>query len=318
MHEPLTWVHSTVHASGVSTLKGGEEHKHNDDVNEHAVGVIMCSCAVVAAHDPSLLSPFDAQDVTAFVQEPSSHCACGQTFAAKKKQASDASAVSGPCSEPNLSYKNSMSTTIEDAIGHYLAAQQRANRRPKTIEWHKTALGLFGQYLRMECQCVLLAEMTEKHVFGWVESLHVPMARGVRRSAGTIHSYTRSAHAWCQWLVNAGSLARTPFAEIPLMKGDPPMMHPVETEEWERLLLACELSGEHRVIPEWAPARNRALLWVLYDTGIRLSEVCALRLGDVDLEQGLLMVRRNGFKGRRLPLDTRRWKRCVCMWSSIG
>ena len=79
-------------------------------------------------------------------------------------------------------------------------------------------------------------------------------------------------------------------------------MHPLETEEWERLLLACESSGEHGVIPEWAPTRNRALLWVLYDTGMRLSEACGLRLGDVDVEQGMLMVRRNGFKGRRLPL----------------
>ena len=35
---------------------------------------------------------------------------------------------------------------------------------------------------------------------------------------------------------------------------------------------------------------------------MRLSEVCALRLGDVDLVQGMLMVRRDGFKGRRLPL----------------
>ena len=44
------------------------------------------------------------------------------------------------------------------------------------------------------------------------------------------------------------------------------------------------------------------MLWVLYDTGMRLSEVCALRLGNVDLEQGMLVVRRDGFKGRRLPL----------------
>ena len=68
------------------------------------------------------------------------------------------------------------------------------------------------------------------------------------------------------------------------------------------MLLACEPPGENGVIPEWAPARNRALLRVLHDTGMRLSEACALRLGDVDLEQGMVIVRRNGFKGRRLPL----------------
>ena len=47
-----------------------------------------------------------------------------------------------------------------------------------------------------------------------------------------------------------------------------------------------------------APARNRALLSVLYDTGMHLSEVCALRLGDVDVDQGMLLLRRSGVKGR--------------------
>ncbi len=35
---------------------------------------------------------------------------------------------------------------------------------------------------------------------------------------------------------------------------------------------------------------------------MRLSEVCALRLRDVDVEQGMLVVRREQFKERRLPL----------------
>jgi integrase len=146
------------------------------------------------------------------------------------------------------------------------------------MEWHQTALGLFGQYLRTEYQVVLLAEMTERHVQGWLESLHMPTAQGVVRSDGTKHSYARSVRAWCQWLVNAGDLGRTPFTSIPLVRVEPTVMHPLETEEWERLLLACE-SSMNGVIPEWAPARNRALLWVLYDTGMRLSEACALRLG---------------------------------------
>ena len=101
------------------------------------------------------------------------------------------------------------------------------------------ALGVFGQYLRAECECVLLVEMTERHVSGWLESLCVPTVAGRERSDGTRHSYARSARAWCQWLVKTGYLRRTPFAEIPLVKVDSPMMHPLETEEWERLLLAC-------------------------------------------------------------------------------
>ena len=60
---------------------------------------------------------------------------------------------------------------MEEAIGEYLTAQQRAKRRPKTMEWHQTALRLFEQYLQTECQVLLLAEMTERHVRGWVVRL---------------------------------------------------------------------------------------------------------------------------------------------------
>jgi site-specific recombinase XerD len=44
----------------------------------------------------------------------------------------------------------------------------------------------------------------------------------------------------------------------------------------------------------YATARNRALLWVLWDTGLLVSEVCVLNLGDVDLTQGTLRVQGSG------------------------
>ena len=286
----------------VSTILVSEEHELHDEANEQAGTAIRDSCAAVSAHTPSFSSSFGAQEELASVQEPSFERASLQPSEVNQEHVSEISLVSDSSAEPIRASKNPISIMIEEAVRDYLEAQQRAERRPKTMEWHQTALGLFGQYLHTECECVLLAEVREEHVQGWVESLRVPTARGMVRSANTRRSYARSARAWCQWLVNAGYLRRTPFATFSLPKEKLPVMHPLETEEWERLLLACELSTEGRVIPEWAPARNRALLWVLHDTGMRLSEVCALCLEDVDLEQGMLLVRRNGFKGRRLPL----------------
>ncbi len=51
-----------------------------------------------------------------------------------------------------------------------------------------------------------------------------------------------------------------------------------------------------------AAARNRAILWVLYDTGIRLSELCGLRIGDFDRKHGLITVKGKGSKERRIAL----------------
>jgi len=80
------------------------------------------------------------------------------------------------------------------------------------------------------------------------------------------------------------------------------LLRPLEPEEWEQLLLACHLPKETGVLAERATARNRAILWVLFETGMRASEVCGLRLVDVDREQGILRVRGKGSQQRRLTL----------------
>lgn len=52
--------------------------------------------------------------------------------------------------------------------------------------------------------------------------------------------------------------------------------------------------------------RNRAILEMLYGTGVRLSECCRIDLTDVDLGQGLLLVRDGkGRKDRVVPLAGR-------------
>ena len=49
-------------------------------------------------------------------------------------------------------------------------------------------------------------------------------------------------------------------------------------------------------------ARDQALLWVHFDSGITVSELCALRLADLDQNAGLLRVRGKGGKERQMPL----------------
>jgi site-specific recombinase XerD len=49
-------------------------------------------------------------------------------------------------------------------------------------------------------------------------------------------------------------------------------------------------------------ARDQALLWVLFDTGITVAEACALRVADLDHQTDLLRVRGKGGKERLMPL----------------
>ena len=56
--------------------------------------------------------------------------------------------------------------------------------------------------------------------------------------------------------------------------------------------------------PDRTNLRDRLILRVLYRCGLRVSELCSLRIEDIDFEEGTLMVRGGkGGKDRMVPVD---------------
>src|SRR5207248_4158719 len=84
--------------------------------------------------------------------------------------------------------------TIEQAVRKYLEDQRSHHRRPKTLEWHEHALELFRHYLLTEHRCLLLCQITEAQVRGWLAFLsQMRSARGSVLQTSTEESYARSA-----------------------------------------------------------------------------------------------------------------------------
>jgi integrase/recombinase XerD len=65
--------------------------------------------------------------------------------------------------------------------------------------------------------------------------------------------------------------------------------------EIEQLLLAPDVSGEIGL-------RNRTILETMYAAGLRVSEICSLQLGDVELDAGILTCKGKGGKTRKVPI----------------
>ena len=75
-------------------------------------------------------------------------------------------------------------------------------------------------------------------------------------------------------------------------------------DEVERLLDACRATTP-------LDRRDRAILEVLYGTGLRISELVGLSLADLDLDAGLLRVFGKGVQGAdrpARPLARGRWR----------
>ncbi len=194
-------------------------------------------------------------------------------------------------------------TTIERAVEDYLLDHEGGNHSNKTLEWHRTALGLMRKYFVEEREITLVGEIDSPDIAVWFAYMRKsPGGRGKVRSERTIQTYARSVRAFFHWLVSRETIESNPFDRVTFPKVGKPLIHTIEPEEFERLLLACTPPNETGPIAERAAVRNRAILWVFYDTGVRVSELCGLRLEDFDRKHGILTVTGKGSKERRVAL----------------
>ena len=99
--------------------------------------------------------------------------------------------------------------TLERAINTYLADHEGGNHSEKTLEWHRTALGLLHMYLEQERGITLVSNVEAVDISGWFSSMRkTPGSRGKVRSERTIQTYARSARAFFNWLVLRGLVAK--------------------------------------------------------------------------------------------------------------
>lgn len=88
--------------------------------------------------------------------------------------------------------------------------------------------------------------------------------------------------------------------KIPRIKSTAEPIVPLSEEEIERLLKACDYIRQtptnRASFTYQRPTRlrDRAILLMLYDTGIRVSELCGIRYGDVDFGNNRILVKREG------------------------
>jgi integrase/recombinase XerD len=126
-------------------------------------------------------------------------------------------------------------------------------------------------------------------------STHGPDDRPYRAtSVARVLSSVRSFH---RFLLREGVAARDPAAGIPQPRLPRSLPRPLPAEEVRRLLEAPDVSSTSGI-------RDRALLELLYGSGLRISELTGLDVDDVDLEGGSLRVMGKGGKEREVPLGS--------------
>src|SRR5215469_12920 len=89
----------------------------------------------------------------------------------------------------NLQATRRASTTIARAVDDYLLDHEGGNHSPKTLEWHRTALGLMRAYFEHERGITLVGEVEAADINAWFAHMRkTPASRGKVRSERTIQT----------------------------------------------------------------------------------------------------------------------------------
>jgi len=159
---------------------------------------------------------------------------------------------------------------MKDLIASYLFELEAAGRSPLTLASYRQVLGALLCFLRCKIQRVK------------VEQLRAYLDTQRHLKAGTVRTHCAIASAFFNWLVAEGVIKENPMKHVRRPK-QPHQWRPVfTTDELMDILQAAEHSSN--------PVRNKAIIYLLLDCGLRLSELSGLKPSDYDARSSTLRV----------------------------
>ncbi len=174
---------------------------------------------------------------------------------------------------------------LEAAIAEYLIACEVENKSPRTVQAYAETLRVFMRWVTLEPLAATVASFAVPDAYRFLKAV---ADSGV--AAGTRHRRFREVRAFFSWCVRMGYAPRNPWLAIRTPRLEYRVIRPFAAAEIESLLAVCDPATEFG-------CRNRALIWLLLDTGLRASEILRVELVDVDWAAQRIHVRHG--KGRR-------------------
>jgi integrase/recombinase XerD len=168
----------------------------------------------------------------------------------------------------------------------YLRDVRRMSRN--TVESYARDLAVLADYAERHSRPV--ESLTRRDLEAFVRSL---MTRGlsprsVARTVACVRGYYR-------FLALERKLDESPAADLRAPRAWPALPKFLSLEEVDRLLAAPDASTARGL-------RDKALLEVLYASGMRVSELVAVRPGDLNLDEGYLTCTGKGDRQRIVPI----------------
>ena len=175
-----------------------------------------------------------------------------------------------------------------DQFLNYLRFERNAS--PQTVQTYEDSLREFESYLTFREDGLSLEAVDTDLIRDWMESL---MDRG--NNASTINKKLSALRSFFRYALKRRLVEKDPAHAVVGLKKPKPLPQFVREGEMDRLLDNVEWGGDYKDV------RARTLLLLLYETGLRRSELTGLDDDDIDFETGQLKVTGKRNKQRIVP-----------------
>lgn len=199
---------------------------------------------------------------------------------------------------------------IRKAFEDFMTAHKVANASKHTLVNYRHALTHFIDWIESTYNINDTDDLRLSHLRDWLIYLQSIVCRtGKPFDVSTVRQYGIRLTIFCHWLESEEVIEKAITTRFKLPKEETKFIPTFTPDDVQRMLDACE-EGEHLrpALRKALTARNRAILSVLIDAGIRRSELVNLRLCDVDRDLRVLVVHRKGNKWQQVPISREGFK----------
>lgn len=190
---------------------------------------------------------------------------------------------------------------ILDMLEPYLQELQARNYSQETINRRVYSLRSFIHFLSLR-EIVLVDQLNVDVLEEYKNDLtfrYTEENKSKKLSAQTRRGYLSVVRSFCEYLHDKELLVGNPAANLVMPKIPKKLPKVILTlTEIRKLIDACDRNSNRG-------CRNRIIIEILYDTGIRGSELCGINTDDLDLAAGFLHITGKGDKDRVVPVSSR-------------
>jgi site-specific recombinase XerD len=200
--------------------------------------------------------------------------------------------------------------SLESLVKGYILSCRCEGKSPKTVTVYGDVLRNFLWYCRQKGYPDGPEKITTSHIrdFLWYLASQ-PNRWGSNNEAAqrpasqaTVNHYYRTLRTFFNWLQREELIIDNPLEHIEAPKIDKKVILALTPEEVVRLLNGCTAKTVKDV-------RNRAILMLFLDCGLRVAELADIKLDDLDVDTGTIVIRRGkGGKGRVVHIGNKAQK----------